>query len=170
MSELTFYHYMRMDSGQPEQTYRAAMEKAGYFAFYTFAEGFRNGLREYAEEDSPLYSRLLARARRLFPEPERFSPSWGGLWDEFDLIFAAKNEALAAVPVSKRDGEWQILIDNPYSHNQVVCYTTLPFLEASYLYGYFQRELKPHEVLRLQRITERLQTNGRKEASIFPDY
>ncbi|MFC5403637.1 hypothetical protein [Cohnella soli] len=169
MSELAFHHYMRMNSSQLEQTYKEAMEKAGYFAFYTFVEDFRNGLRGYADSEIELFARLLARSRELFPLPERFSPSWGGLWDEFEMIIAAKNEALASVSATERDGEWQIILDNPYSHNSVVCYTALPFLEASYLYGYFQRDLKPHELLRLQRVSVILQTNGRKEASILPD-
>ncbi|RKP56884.1 hypothetical protein D7Z26_02530 [Cohnella endophytica] len=170
MSELTFNHYMRIELEHLEQTFSKEMESAGYFAFYTFVEDFRNGLKIYSDEEIPLYGNKLARAKELFPRPERFSPSWCEIWDEFSLIYQAKNEALTTIPVQQRDGEWQIIIDNPYSHNPVVCYTALPFLEASYLYGYFQRELKPHEVLRLQRIGEMLQTNGRKEASILPDY
>jgi hypothetical protein len=170
MAELSFDHYMHIDASQTEQAFRSAMETAGYFSFYTFAEDFRNRLKTYCDEDVRLLGTKLERARVLFPHPERFSPSWSTLWDEFELIFQEKNNVLASVPGSQRDGEWQILLDNPYSHQQVVCYPSLPFLEAAYMFGYFQRELKPHEKLRLQKVTDLLQTNGRKEASIFHEY
>jgi len=169
MSELTFYHYMRIKQQEDEQLFREAMKAAGYFSFYTFVEDFRKGLIAYSEEDCSLYQSKLELARALFPEPERFSPSWSAIWDEFDLIFRCKNEVLSAIPRSRRDGEWQILLDNPYTHQQVVCYPNLPFLEAAYMYGYFQRELKPHEMLRLQKVVELLSTNGSKETSLLPN-
>jgi hypothetical protein len=169
MSELTFHHYMRIVGEEPEQAFKSAMEASGYFSFYKFAEDFRNGLKSYSDADITHYGHKLDRARSLFPTPEQFSPSWGVLWEEFGIIFHAKNEALSAIPVSARDGEWQVLIDNPYTHQQVVCYPSLAFLEAAYMYGYFQRDLKPHECLRLQKVTELLLAYGRKEASIFPD-
>lgn len=169
MSELTFHHYMRIELEHLEQTFSKEMESAGYFAFYTFAEDFRNGLKAYSDDQIPRFGNKLARARELFPQPERFSPSWGEIWNEFDLIYEAKNGVLSAIPAAGRDGEWQVLIDNPYSHQPVVCYPSLPFLEAAYMYGYFQRELKPNECLRLQKVTELLLARGRKEASIFPE-
>ncbi len=169
MSELTFHHYMQIARQESGQAFKIAMEASGYFAFYKFAEDFRSGLKSYSDADMTQYRYKLDQARRLFPAPEQFSPSWSGLWEEFDIIFAAKNEALLAIPVSDRNGEWQVLIDNPYTHQQVVCYPSLAFLEAAYMYGYFQRDLKPHECLRLQKVTELLLTHGRKEASIFPD-
>lgn len=169
MSELTFQHYMRIARQESEQTFRLSMEEAGYFTFFTFLEDFRVGLKTYSNEESSMYLAKLERVRDLFPAPERFSPSWSGIWDEFELIIRSKNETLTAIPSERRDGEWQILLDNPYSHQQVVCYPSLPFLEAAYMYGYFQRELKPHERLRLQKVNDLLSTNGRKEASLFPD-
>ncbi|MCD9021783.1 hypothetical protein [Cohnella silvisoli] len=169
MSELTFHHYMQIAQEESEQAFKSAMEAAGYFSFYKFAEDFRNGLKRYSDADIIHYRYKLIRARALFPTPEQFSPSWSTLWEEFDIIFNYKNEALSAIPPSGRDGEWQVLIDNPYTHQPVVCYPSLAFLEAAYMYGYFQRDLKPHECLRLQKVTELLLAYGRKEASIFPD-
>jgi hypothetical protein len=75
---------------------------------------------------------------------------------------------LSCIPAEDRAGEWQVLIDNPYVPQQVVCYPALTFLDAAYMYGYFQRELKPHECLRLQKVTHLLIKNGDKEASILP--
>lgn len=168
MSELSFLHYMQISDLQSELTFKLAMETAGYFAFYKFVEEFRIGLKSYSDAEITPYGQLIARARRLFPNPENFSPSWETLWEEFDLIYTIKNEVLLQFSESDRDGEWQILIDNPYTHLQVICYPSLPFLEAAYMYGYFQQELKPHECLRLQKITSLLLTHGSKTASIFP--
>lgn len=169
MSESTFQHYMQLDLQEDEQTFGLALETAGYFSFYTFIDDFRNGLKSYSDGEAERYLLKLASARRLFPKPERFSPSWSEVWNEFELILCAKNAVLASIPPARREGEWQVLLDNPYSHQQVVCYPSLPFLEAAYMYGYFQRELKPHECLKLQKVTELMSIHGRKEASIFPD-
>ncbi|TVY02256.1 hypothetical protein [Cohnella terricola] len=169
MSESVFHQFMRAESEELEQSLIAKINSGGYSAFYEWIEDFRDGLKIYSEDRIPHYQRKLARARELFPEPQRLSPSWSGIWDEFELIFACKNEVLAAIPEDKREGEWQILLDNPYSHQQVVCYPGLSFLEAAYLYGYFQRELKPNEVLRLQKIAELISVNGRKDLSLLPE-
>jgi len=169
MPQSVFEQYMLAKSEEVEQTLSSRLEREGYSAFYSWLEDFRNGLKTYADEDVPLYRRKLARARASFPSPGSFSPSWTAVWDEFDRIFEIKNETLAAIPPDKRDGEWQILLDNPYSHQQVVCYPGLGFLEAAYLYGYFRLELKPNEVLRLQKISELLTASGSREASLLPE-
>jgi hypothetical protein len=169
MSKLTFQHYMHITGEESEQEFKLAIQSAGYFSFYKFVEDFRDGLKRYSDSDRAHYGFYLERARKLFPKPEQFSPSWDTLWEDFDLIYTSKNDVLVAIPDSDRTGEWQVLIDNPYTHQQVVCYPSLAFLEAAYMYGYFQRDLKPHECLRLQKVTNLLLTHGRKEASIFPD-
>lgn len=168
MSELTFSYYMQIDSKASERLFREGVEASGYFAFYAFAEQFRDGLKQYGDSEIELYGRLIRRGRELFPDPLRFSPSFREIWDEFEQIYRAKNEALVAVSPSERDGEWQVLIDNPYVTQQVVCYPSLAFKDASYLYGYFRRELKPNEVLRLLRVTPCLSASGSLEQSFFP--
>lgn len=168
MSELTFRYYMQIDSPESERLFRDGMNASGYFAFYAFAEQFKEALRAYGDEQRERYGELLRRSRALFPEPVRFSPSFRELWDEYERIYRTKNEALAAIPPEEREGEWQVLLDNPYVTQQTACYTALPFLEAAYLYGYFMRELKPNEVLRLQKITHCLSASGSAEESFFP--
>lgn len=159
---------MQLESPESERLFQEEMNASGYFSFYAFAEHFREGLRQYDDTHIELYARLLERSRKLFPEPARFSPSFSELWDEIEGIYRAKTEALSAVPASEREGEWQVLIDNPYVTHQVVCYPSLSFIEAAYLYGYFQRELKPNELLRLQRITNCIAVRGSVKESFFP--
>ncbi|MFC4597908.1 hypothetical protein [Cohnella hongkongensis] len=169
MSESAFHQYMQAEPEELEQTHSEEIASKGYFSFYRFIEDFREGLKTYSDDDIPLYRRKLTRARELFPNPQRFSPSWGGVWDEFELIFGVKNDVLASIPPLQREGEWQIVLDNPYSHQPVVCYPGLPFLEAAYLYGYFQRELKPNELLRLQHVASLLSVRGSRSASLLPE-
>lgn len=140
--------------------FREEMERAGYYSFFAFVEQFRTALKTYIDDEAEFTLEQVRRGRLLFPNPERFSPSWEKLWDEFEALCLAKNETLSSIPLSERDGEWQVLIDNPYLPEQVVCYPALPFGEASYMYAYFQRELKPNENLRLQKITQLLCRNG----------
>jgi hypothetical protein len=169
MTDLCFEAYRRLRSPGERTAFRAAMHTKGYFAFYGFVEDFRGWLKSYADEDIGETDNLLSRAREDFPQPERFSPSWGRLWEEFEGICRAKNEVLAAVPFPAREGEWQVLIDNPFLPQQVVCYPALAFGDAAYMFAYFQKDLKPNEILRFQRVTHLLTKSGLKEASIFPD-
>lgn len=169
MTELTFQCFVRLDPGEPELRFGAAMNAAGYFAFYRFAEDFRGGLRGCADGDFALYRTALRRAASLFPLPGKFSPAFQSLWEEFAVILDAKEACCAAVPEDARGGEWQVLIDNPYVHRQVVCYPGLAFAEAAYMYGYFRRELQPHEILRLQRVTDALTISGDRQRSTMPD-
>jgi len=169
MTELSLRNYRSIGSDASREPFRAAMESGGYYAFYGFIEDLRTWLKQYGEDEKEEVGALLRRCRADFPDLTRYSPSWARIWEEFMSIHEAKNEAMAQVPLSERDGEWQVLIDNPYTPQQVVCYPGLDFVHAAYLYAYFQLELKPNEYLRLQKVTNAAVTTGRKEASILPD-
>ncbi|WEK55865.1 MAG: hypothetical protein P0Y55_07420 [Candidatus Cohnella colombiensis] len=168
MTDLSFSYYMQLENSEAERVYQTEMENCGYSPFYQFVEQFRTRLKSYTDTEKTHFETLLKRGRRLFPKPGSLSPAWSLLWDEFDSIFRVKNEVLATISEADRDGEWQIIIDNPFHTQSVVCYTELSFYEAAYMYGYFQLELKPNECLRLQKINQLLFTHGSKEASIFP--
>jgi hypothetical protein len=169
MTELSLGAYRFISTPEQRASFRQDMESAGYYPFFAFVEDLRGTLKAYADEDVAIIGELLARARADFPNPIRFSPSWEKLWDELQQLFIAKNETLNAVSASERGGEWQVLLDNPYLPQQVVCYPSLCFTEAAYMYAYFQKDLKPNEVLRLQKITRLLTKSGSKETSIWPE-
>ncbi|WP_276357962.1 hypothetical protein [Cohnella caldifontis] len=168
MTELTLRVYRDIGSEALRGDFRAAMEAKGYYAFFGFIEDLRATLKRYEEEEKDEVGKLLGQCRTDFPNLSRYSPSWERLWDELTSIYEAKNEALAEVPLSERDGEWQVLIDNPYTPQQVVCYPGLGFADAAYLYAYFQQDLKPNEYLRLQKVTNVAIKTGSKEVSMFP--
>lgn len=169
MSDISLSTYRTLTSNEQRAAFRHAMEAKGYSAFFPFVEDMRNVLKNYDESDQQAIGQLLQRSRADFPEPHRYSPSWAGLWNEFDHLYAAKNDVMRDIPVPEREGEWQVLIDNPYLPHQVVCYPALTFVDAAYTYAYFQKDLKPNEMLRLQKVSHVLVTNGRREASMLPD-
>lgn len=169
MPDLSFHAYRSLSASAQRNEFRAAMESEGYYAFFAFVEEFKETLKQYGDAEIEEIGKLLRNGRADFPAPGRFSPSWEHLWQELDGIYAAKNETLAQIPASEREGEWQVLIDNPYSSGQVVCYPGLTFTDASYLFAYFQKDLKPNEFLRLQKVSHIMVKTGRKEASILPD-
>jgi hypothetical protein len=169
MQDLSFQAFRDAASPQQREAFRSGMEMKGYYAFFAFIEDFREALKNYDETEIREIGDLLSLCLQLFPQPGRFSPSWDRVWQEFEGIYQAKNDAMAEISPSERKGEWQVLIDNPYMHQQVVCYPDLSFTAAAFMYAYFQKDLKPNECLRLQKVTHLLMRNGLKEASIFPD-
>lgn len=67
-------------------------------------------------------------------------------------MIATKIQVLQTIHKEDRDGEWQVIIDNPFAIQEVVCYPALNFLDAAYLYAYFRPDLEKNEYLRLQKI------------------
>jgi hypothetical protein len=156
-----FEQFASAASVETQALVREAVASLGYPAFYQIVEGFTGKMKSFADADTAEVEALLARGRTLFPEPVRFSPSWEKLWDELEQVARFKKEALASVPVSERDGEWQVIMDNPYSNQEVVCYPALTFMEGAYLYGYFRQQLEKNEYIRLQKVQTLLMSYGR---------
>lgn len=153
MSDTSLRTYISAAEPQHAENFVKAMASKGYFAFYAFVDEIKEALKSYGDADQEQISRLLDRLRADFPSPERFSPSWQGLWDELTGIYHAKNELLSEIAPEERGGEWQVQIDNPYTPEQAVCYPGLSFADAAYLFAYFRQGLKPHEYLRLHKVS-----------------
>ena len=144
-----------------EADFGEELRAGGFSAVRVFLEDFRAFLREYDEPRQEEAERLIARGRSALPEPGRISPAWARIWDEFADIAAYKRDVFNRIPSDSRDGEWQVLIDNPYTNGQIAVYPALSFLEAAYLYAYFRTGLLPNEVIRMQRIHNVLFDTGR---------
>lgn len=128
------------------------VRNAGFTAFRMFIDGFRDRLKTYEDAETGEIRRLLETAKRLFPEPREFSPSWDRIWEEYEHIVTYKQTVLETIPEADREGEWQILLDNPYTNADLVCYPNLSFMEGAYMYAYFRVDLKNNEYIRLQKI------------------
>ena len=147
-----------------EAVFGDELRKGGFAAVRVFLEDFRTFLRQYDEPQQEEAERLIRRGRDVLPEPGRISPSWARIWEEFASIAAYKRDVFRRIPPDNREGEWQVLLDNPYTNGQIVVYPALAFLEAAYMYAYFRTGLEPNEVIRMQRIHTVLHETGRSPA------
>ncbi|WP_052487744.1 hypothetical protein [Gordoniibacillus kamchatkensis] len=155
-----FEQFAAAEAAEVQTRVSEGVKEKGYSAFYPIVEGFWALLRTFADDETERVEELLRRGRRMFPEPAAFSPSWEKLWDELEQVAAYKKHALLSVPSPEREGEWQIVMDNPYSNQEVVCYPALTFMEAAYLYGYFRQKLEKNEYIRLQKIQTLIMNYG----------
>jgi hypothetical protein len=140
------------DSEQEQAEYQQFIQDGGYSAFHQLLEGIKQKLKHIQDAELEQVRAWIDKANRLFPEPGLFSPSWLHIWKELKQITAIKSDIMQQIPLEARSGEWQIIIDNPLSIQEIVCHPALSFDEASYLYSYFRPGLEKNEYIRLQKI------------------
>lgn len=139
---------------------REAYKQGGYSMFNELLESLRHELMQADEAGMDRIAQLVAKGREIVPDPGAISPSWERIWEDYERYIAYKSEALTAVAPADRNGEWQIVMDNPYTNEGIACYPALSFVEAAYLYAYFRKSLKKNEYLRLQKIANLLMVHG----------
>lgn len=142
------------------------LQSGGFAAVRRFLDDFRSFLQQYADADSKAAERILELARLVLPEPGRISPSWQDIWTHYGHIIAGKNQVLACIDGKERPGEWQVLLDNPFSNDGIAVYPALTFLDASYLFAYFSADLTQHEYVRLQKVATVLTIAGTDRATL----
>ncbi|MDF2926869.1 MAG: hypothetical protein K0R57_5783 [Paenibacillaceae bacterium] len=140
---------------------RQEYKQGGYSMFSELLEGLRQLLLSSEEGTMAQVQDAVAKGRAIIPDPGSISPSWERVWDDYERCIEYKREALAAIAPEDREGEWQIVMDNPFTNDGIACYPALSFAEAAYLYAYFRKDLKKNEYLRLQKIINLLTTEGR---------
>lgn len=150
----------KAESTEALQAIGDAIRNAGYTGFYEVQDYIREQFKRYEESDITAFHAMVERVKIAVPEPGVVSPSWRHFWDEITRMSTTKDAIFKQVPSSDRSGEWQVIIDNPFSHDNVACYPQLSFLEGAYLYCYFYLNLKKNEYVRLQKIVTAVQTNG----------
>lgn len=96
----------------------------------------------------------------MLPNPGQVSPSWANIWKEYDSIIRTKRFVLGSIPAAAREGEWQVLLDNPHSNQNIAVYPGLTFMEAIYMFAYFRSDMMPSEYIRLQKIDTLLTFTG----------
>lgn len=132
----------------------------GYSFFRKILEGLHESLKTFTDEETDDIVHMLQKAKECFPEPGRISPSWEYVWAELEQIIAFKIKLLRSVPINEREGVWQVIMDNPYTNQEVVCYPELTFMDAAYLYGYFRPGLEKNEYIQVQKVESILTEYG----------
>jgi hypothetical protein len=137
-----------------------SLKTAGYIGFYEVQDYIREQFKRYEESDIEAFQTLVNKVKIAVPSPGEISPSWTYFWIEIEKMMALKARVFSEVSKEIRDGEWQVIIDNPFSHDNVACYPQLSFLEGVYLYCYFHLNLKKNEYVRLQKILSAIMMHG----------
>ncbi|WP_258171299.1 hypothetical protein [Paenibacillus sp. R14(2021)] len=163
-----FRHLLEVKSDEAVDAVGLELQAAGFTPIRRFLDAFRLYLRNYEEHECRRAEVLLKRAMKALPEPGRFSPSWTYIWREFDGIVRTKEQVFRDIPAADRGGEWQVLLDNPFSNQNIAVYPGLTFLEAAYMFAYFGTELANNEYIRLQKIATVLTFSGADSSGLQP--
>lgn len=155
-----FFARLRSLDESAIEAFGAELRKAGFTPIRRFLDDFRNYLREYGEAESGYATELLKQAREALPEPGQTSPSWTYIWREYDVIVRTKAQIFRDIPSTDREGEWQVLIDNPFSNQNIAVYPGLTFKEAAYMFAYFRADLTNSEYIRLQKVATVMTFSG----------
>jgi hypothetical protein len=155
-----FEQFVQASTEEEYKELRSLLEQGGYSLFSQLLAGLKDYLLICEEALLEQAKQLVDKGKDLIPNPVILSPSWERIWADMDRLIYYKGEALRSVPSEERDGEWQIIMDNPYTNEGISCYPSLSFKEAAYLYGYFRKDLKKNEYIRLQKITNLLMSQG----------
>ncbi|OGX68214.1 MAG: hypothetical protein A2189_05805, partial [Paenibacillus sp. RIFOXYA1_FULL_44_5] len=127
------------------EEFQEAAERSGYASFRAFLDKLQHDLKAGEEAELAVIAEKLQKAKKAMPEPGKLSPSWANIWEELTQLASFKREVIQTIPAVEWEGEWQIVLDNPHTKDEVVCYPSLSFLEAAYLFGYFKLDLKRNE-------------------------
>lgn len=138
--------------GANQERVQRILATNGYAEMNKLLEELKQAVKQFTDETVEEVEQLLLQAKQAIPEPGSISPAWQDVWAELETMKQAKQRVLETIPPQDRDGEWQVLLDNPYVHQDVVCYPGLSFMEAAYLYGYFMVDLKRNEYVKIQKI------------------
>jgi len=155
----SFAVFRSMTAGE-EAAFGDRLREEGFAAVRRFLDDCRVYLQRYDEAEAGEADELLARGRKALPEPGRVSPSWAKIWEHYEGIAGYKREIFQSIPFESRAGEWQVLIDNPYTNGNVAVYPALSFLEAAYLFAYFRTDLEKNEYIRMQKVETVISRTG----------
>ncbi|WP_409341173.1 hypothetical protein [Paenibacillus sp. MBLB4367] len=139
---------------------RKTFEQGGYSLFSELLNELKSKLTMCDETLIGEMKHCVAKGKRIVSQPESISPAWEGIWNKLEKQIELKEFVLGQIPQEERAGEWQIVMDNPFTNDGIVCYPALSFIEAAYLYAYFRVDLKKTEYIRLQKVISLIVTQG----------
>ncbi|MBP3963348.1 hypothetical protein [Paenibacillus lignilyticus] len=163
-----FQQIKGLDSDVEIEAFGLELRSGGFTAIRRFLDDFRQYLRTFTDEEGEYTQELLRRGQLAVPDPGRTSPSWTYVWREFAGIIRTKRHVFESIPVDQRSGEWQVLLDNPFSNQNISVYPALTFIEAVYMFAYFRTELLNNEYIRLQKIATVMTFQGVDEDGVQP--
>lgn len=162
-------HYQQLtevtDDSEAEAFGRRLCEE-GFTAVRRLLDEFRDYLKRFVDNEGEQALERLRLARIAILEPGRISPSWTYVWQEFERIIRTKIYLFQSIAEADRDGEWQVLLDNPHSNQNIAVYPALTFMESIYMFAYFRTDLTNNEYIRLQKISTVVTFTGADQAGL----
>ena len=155
-----YEHLIKASSIEQLKELQQLLKIEGYSYFRRILDGLKDQLKAFTDDDIDDFILIFNKAKQCVPQPGRISPAWETIWSELEQIMTYKIELLQSIPLAERVGEWQIIMDNPYTNQEVVCYPNLTFLDAAYLYGYFRPLLEKNEYIQVQKVQNILTVLG----------
>jgi hypothetical protein len=160
MKNNPFEQFVNAASEDETNELKQIVHNEGYPFFRRLLDGFDHKIKQFTDNEAETVVKLIAKAKKLFPDPGQISPSWERVWIEFEQMIQYKIKMLQSIAEDKRDGDWQVVMDNPYTNQEVVCYPGLSFLEAAYLYSYFRPGLEKNEYVQVQKVKSLIMEYG----------
>lgn len=151
---------LQAETDADKEALRAELISGGYSVFYRLLDAFRKRIEHFGDGEADSVLAMIDKGREVVPDPAKISPAWDGIWTKLERMVSFKQRALDTIPPEKRDGEWQVLIDNPYENRETACYPGLTFMEAVFIYAKFRPELMNNEYVRLQKVDTHLTEFG----------
>ncbi|TCS84460.1 hypothetical protein [Tepidibacillus fermentans] len=156
-----FDDFKKLTTKEEKKVYKQTVEQGGFAVFNELIRSFHEELKKLDENGFEQMQDWIELGKELFPELYRFSPTWEYFWDEITQLYQNKQEFYQIVPKEERDGEWQVLFDNPFSTEGIVCHTDKNFAEATYLAAKYQLSMKKAEILKLQKVSNTIIKRGK---------
>ncbi|BBH19940.1 hypothetical protein Back11_12850 [Paenibacillus baekrokdamisoli] len=155
-----FQQLIEMRNDEDARGLGVQLRQEGFTPVRRLLDRLRDYLRQFTDEEGEMALELLHYARTALPEPGQISPSWAHIWQEFERIIRTKMYTFRSIAVEEREGEWQVLLDNPHSNQNIAVYPALTFMEAIYLFAYFRTDMTRNEYIRLQKIATVMTVTG----------
>lgn len=148
-----FEQFIEITTDEQKIQFKNSIEEAGFSAFNQLIQSIYNNLKLMEEKEFKQLKIWLELGRELFPDLVSVSPSWENTWRDTFKIYQIKVDLYKEIPEEERNGEWQVLFDNPFSTEEIVCNPNKTFAEATYLMAKYQLGIKKTEIVKLQKVT-----------------
>lgn len=155
-----FNRFIQISDDTEKNQFRENMTEAGFSAVNQWLRSFYDHVKNMDEQGFKSMREWLELGKEVLPELGQFSPSWQNTWQELFDLYQIKTEAYASIPDEQRDGEWQVLFDNPFSTDGIVCHSNKTFAEATYLFAKYRLTLKKAEYVKLQKVVTSMVQKG----------
>ena len=156
--ETTFYE--RFLTTTNEEQLAQEIKSLSYKDIYDWITRLTNELEIASEGEFARLEELIQNAATILPDPQSYSPSWDGIWTELQAILEIKQQVFKKIPPQERDGEWQLLFDNPFSTEGMVNHVNLTFDKAAYMFAKYRKDLAKLEYVSLQKVQRFITENG----------